>query len=183
MIVKIDGENLSVDSQITIVELIELAREVAGPAQSVIELRINGQTISQSRLDQIKETPISQFSKFKLELFSTTVYEVISEILDKAARYIERVKNVRTLTDQDVRRIVRSFQWLNLALIQVNSHLDGKMNDEIKELVERNSNFCKALNKDLSTEDNKDKTHLPKRIRNELNPYLRLIDELKDEFK
>ncbi len=182
MIVKIDGKNLSVDNQITIAELIELAREIADRYQPVTELRINGQTVSQSRLEKIKKAPISEFSESKLELFSTSVYDIILKVLDKAARYIERVKNARTLTDQDVREIIKSFQWLNSAIIQVNSYLDWGKKDQIKELVERNSNFCKDLNDHLPTED-KNNPHLEDEIRGELKPYLHLIDELKESIE
>ncbi len=182
MIVKIDGKNLFVDNQTTIAELIELAREIADRYQSITELRINGQTVSQSRLEKIKKAPISEFSGTKLELFSTSVYDMVSEVLDKAARYIKRVKNARVLTDQDIREIIKSFQWLNLAIIQVNSHLDLRENNQIKELVERNSNFCKSLSESLPIED-ENNPHLEDEIKGKLKPYLRLIDELKDEFK
>lgn len=182
MIVEIDGKNLSVDDEITIGELIELAREITANYRSVTELKINGQTIPQSTLNRMEETPICELGESKLELFSTSVHDIILEVLNKATRYIERVENAKKLSDGDVREIIKGFQWLNLALIQVDSYLGGRVEDQIKKLVERNSNFCKQLNHQLASED-KDHSHLGKEIRGELKPYLRLINQVKDNFE
>lgn len=86
------------------------------------------------------------------------------------------------MTDQDVKDIIKGFQWLNLALIKVNSYLDWREEDQIKKLVKRNSNFCKQLNHQLASGD-KDHAHLAEEIRDELKPYLRLINQLKDNLE
>lgn len=181
MDVQINGRVLEVNGDVTFEELIKLSKEAIDYHQSLTELKIDQEIVSQSTLNQIKECPIADFTKSKIELFSTPIHEIISEILDKAMEYIKRVEKIKNLTYQDLDQIIEGFQWLNFALIQINMTLNWQKDEDIKKLIWRNSCFCDLLI-EYQSDENLSSSQVTKNIARELNNYRHLIKRIKEEL-
>lgn len=181
MNVQINGRVLEVNGDITFEELIKLSKDTIPYRQSLTELKIDQETVSQSTLSQIKECPIADFSKSKIELFSTPIHEIISEILDKAMEYIKRVEKIKNLTYQDLDQVIEGFKWLTLALIQINMTLNWQKDEDLKKLIWRNSCFCDLLI-EYQSDENLSSSQVKKDIVRELNNYRHLIKRIKEEL-
>lgn len=179
MQVEINGNVLEVASDTSFEELIQLSNEIMRDTESITELKIDQENVSQSTLEEIRELPISDFSESEIELFSTSVQDIASEILGKAMEYIKRVEKVQDLTRQDIEEVAEGFQWLSFALVQINSILEVENDDHLKDLIDRNSRFCQNIANYVSDKGIVN-PQIKKRIDRELESYKLLINKAKE---
>ncbi len=112
MIVKLDGEDLEVDEGLTFAELIAHVRDLLKP-QVLIELRLNGETVSQALLEELKDRPIHGFGE--IALFSLSPRELVGEIVMRGLEQLTRLEQLG-LKPETIPDLIEGFSWLDRAL-------------------------------------------------------------------
>jgi sulfur carrier protein ThiS len=114
MIVKLDGEDLEVDGGLTFAELIAHVRALLKP-RVLVELQLNGETVSQALLDELEARPISEFGDGEIALFSLSPRELVGEVVKRGLEELARLERLG-LKPETVPELIEGFGWLDRAL-------------------------------------------------------------------
>lgn len=112
MIVKLNGADLEVEEGLTFAELIAHVRDLLKP-RVLVELRLNGETVSQALLDELKDRPI--LGSGEIALFSLSPRELVKEVVRRSLEELERLERLG-LKPETVPELIEGFSWLDRAL-------------------------------------------------------------------
>jgi|GEM_PF-3128818 len=110
MIVKVDGEELAVAEGLTFAELLKQVQSRLDQ-RVLVELRVDGQVVSQSMLDEIQDEP----ARGEIELFSLDAHDLVAELTKQALRYLNQLE-AHQPSPEEFPQVVEGFIWLNRAL-------------------------------------------------------------------
>jgi len=142
MIVKLNGEELEMAKGLTFAELIQHVRGLLDH-QALVELRLNGKTVSQALLEEIKDEPIHG----EIELFSLDASSLVVELVGGALRYLERLEGQR-LRLEEIPELLEGFEWLNRALVLIPLGVGfPELGGRIERLLAKNRRLCQELSR------------------------------------
>lgn len=168
MAVMLNGEQLEVPEGLTFVELIEWVRGLLD-RQVLVELRLDGETVSQSLLEELKDRPIHG----EIELFSLDAHGLVAEIVGQALRYLERLEGQK-LGPGETPKLLEGFEWLNRALILIPL---GVGSSELRTRVEQFLAENRRLRERLSRSP-QEAAEMGPRLREELSAYRAVFREI-----
>lgn len=169
MAVRLNGEELEVAEGLTFAELIEYVRGLLDH-QVLVELRLDGETASQSLLEELRDRPIHG----EIELFSLDAPGLVAELIKRALHYLEWLEGQRPGPEE----ISEGFEWLNRALVLISWRAGSP---ELLVQVERLLEGSRRLRQDLSGSPGR-LEHLRPRLKEELGAYRTIFREIGDRL-
>ena len=189
MRVKLNGEELEVAAGLTFGELIEHVRDLlrSDPQgqQALVELRLDGETVSQARLEELSDRPLFG----EIELFALNFRELAVEAVRQGRRYLERLEGL-TLGPEALPELLEGFDWLNralaliprgLALPDPDSDPDPELEREIGRRLARSIHFCERLARSQAREE--ELKGLQGELAAELAAYHKALERIEEMIK
>jgi len=172
MAVTLNGERLEVAEGLTFAELIEYVRGLLDH-RVLVELRLDGETVSQSRLEELRDRPIHG----EIELFSLDAQGLVAEVVGQALRYLERLQD-QELKPEDLPKLLEGFAWLNRALALIPL---GVGFPELRARVERLLEGNRRLHQRLSRSPGEWR-EVERKLREEWTAYRAVFREIRDRL-
>lgn len=177
MIVKLDGEDLEVDGRLTFAELIAHVRERLLP-RVLVELQLNGETVSQALLDELEARPISDFGEGEIALFSLSPRELVREVVTRGLEELARLERLG-LKPEAVPELIEGFGWLDRALGLIPL---GAGFPELRAWVERLLLRSREFVARLEVSPPEELEGLTQRFSEQLGSYRRIFSEIEERL-
>lgn len=140
MLVKVDGKELAVAEGLTFAELLKQVQSQLDQ-RVLVELRIDGQVVSQSMLDEIQDEP----AQGEIELFSLDAHDLVAELTKQALRYLKGLE-AHQPSPEEFPQVAEGFVWLNRALALIPLGLGfPELGARTKRLIQGNEEFLEWL--------------------------------------
>lgn len=178
MIVKLNGEDLEVDGELTFAELIAYVRERLLP-RVLVELQLNGETVSQALLDELETRSISEFEDREIALFSLSPHELVGEVVTRGLEELARLERLG-LKPETVPELIEGFGWLDRALGLIPL---GAGFPELRTWVERLLVRSREFVARLEVSPPEELEGLARRFAEQLASYRRIFSEIEERLR
>lgn len=171
MVVKLNGEDLEVDGGLTFAELITHVRGLLKP-RVLVELRLNGATVSQALLDELKDRPI--LGSGEIALFSLDPSELVGEFVKRGLEEVARLERLG-LKPEMIPELLEGFGWLDRALALIPL---GVGFPELQAWLERLLTGSREFAARLAASRPEELEGLTRRLAEQLAAYRKILSEI-----